>query len=322
MSEDLNILDVLMEKDISKDVAKKMIEKIHSKMEEYSGNEDALAKLLQLKVDIYKKSPDSRANNLNTNVFRSPRRYILDEKNLPTLKMGNDHFNLDFNLANIANDIAKLKSGERIALGRNTLYGDQTGVVKHLNVFYDLGDGYQMCEPQISRRHCDICRNEAGQLELIDTSMFATRVLYSPAKKGLPASFTALEDEQKTQGIGKNDLPQEKTQVIDENNLPKLKLALVEFDLADIADKLKELESGKCIAIGREPQNGNQLNVAHHIQVGENDRTVSRRHCNIWRIDGKLVLEDCSLNGTTILPKTKETNIRTQDILAMKGKGR
>lgn len=195
MSEDLNILDIFFEKNLSEDAYRKMIEKVHSKMEEFSGNEDALTKLLQLKAMIRKKSP-----NLGDDIIRSPRRYRLREDRLslnPILKMGNEYFNLDFKLADIAEDIAKLKPGERIALGRDTLQGDQTGVVKHLNVFYDNGEDH-ICLGTISRRQCDICRNESGQLEIIDTSLCATQVLLPPLdKRGYPASFIALEDKGK-----------------------------------------------------------------------------------------------------------------------------
>lgn len=292
MSENIDLFDIFLKKDFTEAECKKMIEIIHSQMEKFSGNEEILGKLLAIKIELYKKSPDD-----DRRAFRAPRRYALDETNLPTLKMGTDDWGLDFDLANISKDIAELKPGERIALGRNTSFGNQDGIVKRMDVFWDEG----ICARTVSRRHCDICRNEAGKLELIDMSISATRVVHSPKRKGFPASFKVIE----------NQTPEisGKTQNLDEANLPKLKLALVDFDLSDISDDLKKLENGKCIAFGRKPTEGIQTNVAQHIEIGKDDRTVSRRHCNIWRIDGELVLEDCSLNGTTVLPKPKNQTV-------------
>lgn len=291
MSEKLNLFDVFLKEHFTDTECQKMIEIIHANMEKFSGNEEVLEKLLDVKIKLSDKVPNT---NICYDMFRAPRRYVLDEKNLPTLKMGTDGWCLDFNLQDISNDIAELKPGERIALGRDTSYGNQNNVVKHINVFQKGG----FCESTVSRRHCDIFRNEAGKLELIDTSITATRVVHSPKRKGLPAYFKVIE----------NKAPEisGKTQNLDEDNLPKLKLAFFyEFDLENIADDLKKLKDGKCIAFGRAPTTGTQTNVVKHIEIGKDNEYISRRHCNIWRINGRLVLEDCSTNGTTVLPKSK-----------------
>ncbi len=293
MSMNLDIFNVFLDNDFTKNDYKKMIERIHSQMVKFSGNEQALEQLTALKVALCEKNP-----SIDHETLKTPRRYALDEKNLPTLKMGDSNFCLDLNLKDISDNIAKLKPGERIALGRDTSVGNQDGVTKRMDVFYSLGD--QKLRPNVvSRRHCDICRNEDGKLELIDMSTTATRVVYNPEKKGLSASFNMIE----------NNVPKlsGKTQDIDEANLPKLKLAsVVEFDLADIADDLKNLKNGKCIALGRIPSAGEQTHVAQNVEIGKDNKYISRRHCNIWRINGKLVLEDCSANGTEVMPKANK----------------
>lgn len=292
MSEKLNLFDIFLKGHITGTECQKMIEIIHANMEKFSGNEEVLEKLLNAKMELGDKFSWT---HIYDDIFRTPRRYVLDEKNLPTLKMGGSDWCLDFNLQDISNDIAELKPGERIALGRDTSYGNQNNVVKHINVFQKGG----FCIGTISRRHCDIFRNEAGKLELIDTSISATRVVHSPKRKGFPAYFKVTED--KAPEISG------KTQNLDEDNLPKLKLAFFyEFDLENIADDLEKLKDGKCIAFGRAPTTGTQTNVVKHIEIGKDNEYISRRHCNIWRINGKLVLEDCSTNGTTVLPKSKD----------------
>lgn len=99
---------------------------------------------------------------------------------------------------------------------------------------------------------------------------------------------------------------------IDENKLPRLQLAGkegVSFDLNEIADEIKALPRGGKLALGRAPE---KVGVeGKSVTVGENNRYVSRHHCDIMRDEnGELKLVDCSANGTKILDAQEKDPLR------------
>ncbi len=130
------------------------------------------------------------------------------------------------------------------------------------------------------------------------------KVEFANGSKVVQKDWGLSVESNKERAVSQEERPQErrmeknKLVQIDKDNLPLLNLAGVEkLDLKDYKDKIVTLGSGQQLMIGR--------SASSDIEISGNAR-VSRHHCVISNINGKLYLSDISTNGTNIVERPKQ----------------
>ena len=218
--------------------------------------------------------------------------YPLDMESMPELLLRGY---LSVKLDRYKEDIASLKSGEKLTFGRKG--GEPVKGEKCVSVFG--------ASDKVSRKHVSVV-NVDGKLFLQDMSLNGTK-MRTPIKRDNFAKDLEMISASKAKDMDKGAL-----YPLDLETMPDLYLC-GQFNLK--LDKYKEgiasLKPGERLTFGREggePENGEKC-VALEGVSGK----VSRKHVSVVNIDGKLFLQDMSLNGTKMQTQTKDIKTAYKD---------